>query len=157
VLRAIARMPADRFASADALSHAVDSLDDEGHGRLPFPARKSRSSDRMRTMMLGASTVVVTLGSLSYAALLRPPTPVPPRIADLLRHCRSVGEDAPTRSMRATLTVLGGSGEVIDAKALLDPDDPERRECVEAALYQARFGRFDKPTQQTFELDVSDR
>jgi serine/threonine-protein kinase len=164
VQRAIERDPARRFQSADELARAISALDAEGNGRLSFATRnQARRSERVRATLVGASAAM-TIGSLTIAALLkggeddRLPRVGPElgpehveagltSISEILGRCRTPDQDAPTRPMRVTFKVLGATGEVIEAKAHGDGSSPQRDRCVEDALYRARFGTFDAPTQ----------
>jgi hypothetical protein len=74
-------------------------------------------------------------------------------VAELLTRCHGPHEDSPTQPMRVTFTVLGATGEVIDANVRDMAPDSTPAKCIRNALYRAQFATFGA-SKQTFERDM---
>lgn len=162
VRRAIDRDPQHRFQSAAELSAAISALDRDGRGSLTFVPRVERQQDLVRYIAIGTS-ILVAVGGLTCSYVLWPEEPARPYegpdladarideelagIADEIRRCRELHEEAPTRPIHVVFTVRGGNGKVTDPH--VDHDSAsDLADCVKEALFQMRFGRFDAKHEQ---------
>jgi serine/threonine protein kinase/DNA-directed RNA polymerase specialized sigma24 family protein len=156
VRRAIDRDPEHRFQSVAELSTAIAALDRNGRGPLTFVPRTGRTNDRIIRRLVIGTTIIVTIGGLTaYILVDEDPPPLrhegpgltPERIDEVLA---GIADDiqrcAPTRPIRIDFTVRGGNGEVTDPHVAGD-SDPDVAECLRKALFQMRFGTFDRSHQ----------
>jgi serine/threonine protein kinase/DNA-directed RNA polymerase specialized sigma24 family protein len=167
VRKALEFDPDDRFRDVSELANAVNALDGKGRGDLPFNPRP-RARERVRAALVGASAAM-TIGTLAVAGLFADNRDRLPSaglslsdehidagltsIAELLTRCHAPNEDAPTQPMRVTFTVLGATGEVIEAKAHAADPDSQPANCIQDAMYRARFNTFGA-SKQSIERDL---